>query len=46
MNVNNFRKQQKEVLKTLTIMSANRNVEKLTKNEDEGKKQLKKGEQF
>ncbi len=45
MNVNKFRKQQKEVLKALTIlvMSANRNAEKLTKNENEGKKAIEEG---
>ena len=43
MNVNKFRKQQKEVLKALTIMSANRNAEKLTKNKEETKKTIEEG---
>ena len=38
MYVNKFRKQQREVLRALTIMAANRNVDKLTKNEKEAKK--------
>ncbi len=45
MHVNKFRKQQIEVLKAFTTMSANRNVEKLDNNQ-KGKKQLKKGEQY
>ena len=43
MNVNKFRKQQKEVLKALTIMSANRNVEKLDNNEKKAKKAIEEG---
>ena len=43
MHVNKFRKQQKEVLKALTIISANRNVDKSTKNENEAKKAIEQG---
>ena len=41
--VDKYKKQQREVLKALTIMSANRNVEKLTKNEEERKKTIEEG---
>ena len=46
MHVNKFRKQQREVLKALTIRSAERNVDKLENNQKKGKRQLKKGEQY
>ena len=36
-------KQKREVLKTLTIVSGNRNAEKLTKNEKEAKKTIEEG---
>ena len=38
MYADKFRKQQRKVLIALTIISANRNAEKLTKNENEEKK--------
>ena len=41
--VERHNKQKREVLKTLTIVSANRNVEKLTKNEEEAKKTREEG---
>jgi len=43
MYVNKYKQQQREVLKTLTIISANRNVDKLTKNEKEAKKAIEEG---
>ena len=43
MYVNKYKKQQREVLKALTIISANRNVEKLTKNEKEAKTAIEQG---
>ncbi len=43
MYVNKYKKQQREVLKALTVMSANRNVDKLTKNEKEAKKAIEEG---
>ncbi len=43
MHVNKFRKQQREVLKALTVMSANRNVEKLENNQKKGKKAIEEG---
>ena len=46
MHVNKFGKQQREVLKELTIRSAERNVDKLENNQKKGKRQLKKGEQY
>ncbi len=41
--VERHNKQKREVLKTLTIVSANRNVEKLTKNEEEARKTREEG---
>ncbi len=41
--VQKYKKQQREVLKALTIRSANRNVEKLTKNEKEAIKAIEEG---
>ena len=43
MHVNKFRKQQREVLKALTIMAANRNVDKLENNQKKGKKAIEEG---
>jgi hypothetical protein len=43
MKVNKFIKQQKEVLKASTIMSANRNVVKLDNNEKKAKKAIEEG---
>ena len=43
MYVNKYKKQQREVLKALTIISANRNVDKLTKNEKEAKTAIEQG---
>ena len=43
MHVNKYRKQQREVLKALTIMSANRNVEKIENNQKKGKKAIEEG---
>ncbi len=43
MYVNKFRKQHREVLKALTIISANRNVEKLDQNTKEEEKQIEAG---
>ncbi len=43
MHVNKFRKQQREVLKALTIISANRNVEKLENNQKRGEKAIEEG---
>jgi hypothetical protein len=37
MHVNKFRKQKREALKALTIMSANRNVEKIENNQNKRK---------
>jgi hypothetical protein len=42
-NVEKYKEKQREVLKALTIMAANRNVEKLTKNENEAKKIIDEG---
>ena len=41
--VNKFRKQQREVLKALTIRSAVRNVDKLKNNQKKGKKAIEEG---
>ena len=43
MYVNKFRKQQREVLRALTIMAANRNVDKLENNQKKGKKAIEAG---
>ncbi len=43
MHVNKFRKQQREVLKALTTISANRNVEKLENNQKKGEKANEEG---
>ena len=43
MYVNKFRKQQREVLKALTIRSAERNVDKLENNQKKGKKAIEEG---
>ena len=43
MYVNKFRKQQREVLKALTIIAANRNVDKLENNQKKGKKAIEEG---
>ena len=43
MYVNKFRKQQREVLRALTIMAANRNVDKLENNQKKGKKAIEEG---
>ncbi len=43
MHVNKFRKQQSEGLKALTIMSANRNVEKLDSYQKKAKKAIEEG---
>jgi hypothetical protein len=43
MHVNKYRKQQREVLKALTIMAANRNVDKLENNQKKGKKAIEEG---
>ncbi len=43
MYADKFRKQQRKVLNALTIISANRNVEKLTTNENEEKKAIEEG---
>ena len=43
MHVNKFRKQQSEVLKALTIRSAERNVDKLENNQKKGKKAIEEG---
>ncbi len=44
MYVNKNKKQQREVLKALTIISANRNVDKLDRNTKEAKKQIEEGQ--
>ncbi len=44
MNVNKFRKQQKEVLKALTTMSANRNADKLENDQKKAKETIEKGQ--
>ena len=43
MHVNKFQKQQREVLKALTIRSAERNVDKLKNNQKKGKKAIEEG---
>ena len=43
MYVNKFQKQQREVLKALTIIAANRNVDKLENNQKKGKKAIEEG---
>ena len=43
MHVNKYRKQQREVLKALTIRSAERNVDKLENNQKKGKKAIEEG---
>jgi DNA-binding transcriptional regulator YbjK len=43
MYVNKFRKQQREVLKALTIRSAERNAKKLENNQKKGKKAIEEG---
>ena len=43
MYVNKYRKQQKEILKALTIIAANRNVDKLENNQKKGKKAIEEG---
>jgi DNA-binding transcriptional regulator YbjK len=43
MYVNKFRKQQREVLRALTIIAANRNVDKLENNQKKGKKAIEEG---
>ena len=43
MHVNKYRKQQREVLKALTIIAANRNAKKLENNQKKGKKAIEEG---
>ena len=43
MHVNKYRKQQREVLKALTIIAANRNAKKLENNQKKGKKSIEEG---
>ncbi len=43
MHANKFRKQQRKVLKALTIRSAERNVDKLENNQKKGKKAIEEG---
>ena len=42
-HVEKYNKQKREVMKALTIMTANKNAEKLTKNEKEAKKLIEEG---
>ena len=44
--VEKYNKQKRQVLKTLTILQANKNAEKLTKNEKEAKKAIEEGREI
>ena len=44
--VEKYNKQKRQVLKALTIMSANRNVDKLTQNAKEAKKTIEEGREI
>jgi hypothetical protein len=44
--VEKYNKQKRQVLKALTIMSANRNMDKLTKNEKKQKKTIEEGREI